>query len=57
MVTKGHKIFIYTYIQIHIHAYIYIYVHILSKNKKIESPWLQKDIKLTMFHCLRKFVT
>ena len=29
----------------------------LSKNYKIESPWFQKDIKLPMFHCLRKFGT
>ncbi len=27
----------------------------LSKNYKIEGPWLQKDIKLPMYHFLRKF--
>jgi hypothetical protein len=33
------------------------YIFPLSKNYKIEGPWLQKDIKLPMSRCLRKFGT
>ena len=29
----------------------------ITKNYKIEDKWLQKDIKLPMFLCLRKFGT
>jgi hypothetical protein len=29
----------------------------ISKNYKIEGPWLKKDIKLPMSRCLRKFGT
>jgi hypothetical protein len=33
------------------------YIFPLSKNYKIEGPWLPKDIKLPMTRCLRNFGT
>ena len=47
-----------SFLSLHMAAQLYtLTLKKLSKNYKIDGPWLKNDIKLPMFLCLRKFGT